>query len=92
MITVLFWSAPFLALAAVTALARSFLAGHDQPVRHAARYYRRAARYHLTRHRTRRMRGPLPARDQGIAYDRLKWLAILDTWEEPAARPERTRT
>jgi hypothetical protein len=38
------------------------------------------------------MLGPLPARDQDIPYNRLQWLAFLDTWDEPAARPERTRT
>lgn len=56
-------------------------------------YLRSAARYHLTRRRyARRMRGPLPARDQGIPYDRRRWLAALDAWEAPAAPPERTRT
>ena len=53
----------------------------------------RAARYHLTRLRyARRMRGPLPARDQGVPYDRRAWLAILDAWDGPAAPAERTRT
>ena len=53
----------------------------------------RAARYHLTRRRyARRMRGPLPAHDQGVPYDRRRWLAILEAWDAPAARPERTRT
>ena len=56
-------------------------------------YLRRAARYHLTRRRyARRMQGPLPARDQGVAYGRREWLAALDAWEAPAARRERTRT
>ena len=56
-------------------------------------YLRRAARYHLTRRRyARRMRGPLPAHDQGVPYDRRRWLDFMDAWDAPAARPERTRT
>jgi hypothetical protein len=53
----------------------------------------RAARHHLTRRRyARRMRGPLPGRDQGIWYDRRRWLEVQDAWGEPAARTERSRT
>jgi hypothetical protein len=56
-------------------------------------YRVRAARYHLTRLRAaRRMRGPLPWWDQGVPYDRFQWDAVLDTWDTPPARPERTRT
>ena len=56
-------------------------------------YLRRAARYHLTRRRyARRMRGPLPDREQGVPYDRRRWLDFMDAWDAPAARPERTRT
>jgi hypothetical protein len=56
-------------------------------------YLRRAARYHITRRRyARRMRGPLPASEQDIPYDRRSWLAALDAWEAPAVEPERTRT
>jgi len=51
------------------------------------------ARWHLTRRRyTRRMRGPLPPRDQGIPYDQRRWLTALDAWEAPAAPHERSRT
>jgi len=54
---------------------------------------RAAIRYHLTRRRyTRRMRGPLPARDQGIWYDRRRWLEVQDAWDEPAAPTEKSRT
>ena len=53
----------------------------------------RAARYHLTRLRyARRMRGPLPWWDQGVPYDRRRWLDFMDAWDAPAARPEKTRT
>lgn len=53
----------------------------------------RQVRYHLARRRYhRQMHGPLPARDQGIPYDRLRWLAILDAFEAPPARTVRTRT
>jgi hypothetical protein len=74
------WAAPVLVLAGCGAYAATY--GH--PIR--------AARYHLARLRyARRMRGPLPARDQGIAYDRAAWLAFLDAWDaRPAA--ERSRT
>jgi hypothetical protein len=62
-------------------------------LRRAARHYLRAARYHLLRRRyARRMRGPLPDRDQGVPYCRREWLAFMDAWDEPAARPERSRT
>ena len=66
-------------------------ARRDRPARYS--FPVRAARYHLTRLRyARRMRGPLPARDQGVPYDRRAWLAILDAWDGPAAPAERTRT
>jgi hypothetical protein len=66
-------------------------ARRDRPARYSLPV--RAARYHLTRLRyARRMRGPLPASEQGIGYDRRRWLAALDAWEAPAAPPERTRT
>jgi hypothetical protein len=62
-------------------------------LRRTARHYLRVARYHLLRRRyARRMRGPLPDRDQGVPYCRREWLATLDAWDEPAARTERTRT
>jgi hypothetical protein len=39
------------------------------------------------------MRGPLPRRDQGIVYDRQKWLAIIDAYDTASARdPMRSRT
>ncbi len=82
------WAAPFLVLAGCAAYAASVLPGRERLA-----FLRRAARYHLTRRRyARRMRGPLPARDQGIGYDRRAWLAALDAWEAPAARTERSRT
>jgi hypothetical protein len=57
------------------------------------RFWVRAARYHITRRRYwRRMRGPLPQRDQGIPYDRQAWLAILDAYDARPARTVRTWT
>jgi hypothetical protein len=57
------------------------------------RFWVRAARYRITRRRYwRRMRGPLPRRDQGIPYDRHAWLAILDAYDARPARTVRTRT
>jgi hypothetical protein len=57
------------------------------------RFRVRQARYHLTRRRYwRRMRGPLPRRDQGVPYDRQAWLAILDAYDARPARTVRTRT
>jgi hypothetical protein len=86
-VTAAAWAAPFLILAGVAAYAVSIVA------RERIAFLRRAARYHLTRRRyARRMRGPLPWWDQGVPYSRLKWLAVLDTWEAPAARPDRSRT
>jgi hypothetical protein len=74
------------ATALTLAVPAAWAAGH-------LRFWARAARYHRTRHRyARRMHGPLPAREQGIPYDRRRWLAVLDAWEAPAARPERSRT
>lgn len=82
------YTAMGLTIAGCAAYAWCVLDGRKQ-----AAYLRRVARYHLTRRRyARRMRGPLPARDQGVPYDRRQWLAILDAWEAPAARPERSRT
>jgi hypothetical protein len=76
------WAAPVLVLAGCAAYAAAVL--RASPLR--------AARYRLARLRyARRMRGPLPERDQGIAYDRRAWLAILDAWDAPAARTERSR-
>jgi hypothetical protein len=62
-------------------------------VRERLRFWVRAARYRITRRRCyRRMRGPLPRRDQGIPYDRQAWLAILDAYDARPARTVRTRT
>jgi hypothetical protein len=56
-------------------------------------FWARRARSRLTRRRyARRMRGPLPARDQGIWYDRRRWLEVQDAWEAPAAPAEKSRT
>lgn len=56
-------------------------------------YRIRQLRHHLTRRRYyRRMRGPLPARDQRIPYNRREWLAIIDAYDARPARTERSRT
>ena len=81
--TRLAWAVPFLALAACAAWAAR--ACRWRPVR--------AARYRLTRLRyARRMRGPLPARDQDVPYCRRRWLEVLDAYEAAPARAERSRT
>ena len=57
------------------------------------RFRVRQARYHLTRRRYyRRMRGPLPRRDQRVPYDRETWWDIIDAYYGPPARTARTRT
>jgi hypothetical protein len=67
-------------------------------VRTRLRFRVRQARYHITRRRYwRRMRGPLPQRDQHIDYSRQRWVEIQDAYERRAyrgcpARTVRTRT
>ena len=90
--TALAYAACGLTLAGCAAYAIRAIPGYET-LRKQIAYLRRVARYHLLRRRyARRMRGPLPARDQGVPYDRRQWLAIQDAWDGPAARPERTRT
>lgn len=85
------YAAVILVLAGCCAYAYSIQAGHEQL--DCLRFPVRAARCHRIRRRyARRMRGPLPARDQDIPYSRRQWLAILDAWEAPAAPAERSRT
>jgi hypothetical protein len=53
----------------------------------------RCIRYRAERLRyARRMRGPLPARDQDIPYDKRAWRKFLETWDDTSTDPERSRT
>jgi hypothetical protein len=82
-VTAAAWAIPALTLAGCAAYWLAVSGSHP------ARYIR----YRAERRRyVRRMRGSLPARDQGVPYDRRAWRAFLEAWDAPAARAERTRT
>jgi hypothetical protein len=87
-VTAAAWTVVVVILAGCAAYAVSVLDGRQRLA-----YLTRAARYHIARRRyARRMLGPLPARDQDVPYSRREWLAILDAWDAPAARTEKTPT
>ena len=91
-VTAIAYAACGLTLAGCAAYAIRAIPGYET-LRKQIAYLRRVARYHLLRRRyARRMRGPLPARDQGIWYDRRRWLEVQDAWEAPAAPAEKSRT